>query len=80
MPITRKLAITKTAAWMAAKKSPVTQRVRNRRVREIGFDSIMSIDPLASSSGTMLAVEMSARIAASQVSQTLIPRFWKMIL
>jgi hypothetical protein len=65
---------------MPAKKRPVTQRVRKRRVRVIGFDSSMSIEPLATISGTTLAVEMSARIAASHVSQTLIPRFWKMIL
>jgi hypothetical protein len=31
-------------------------------------------------SGTMFAVETSARIAAPQVSQMLMPRLWKMIL
>ena len=80
IPITRKLAVTKTSAWNPAKKSPVTQRVRKSRAREMGFDSIMSIEPLAISSGTTLAVEMSARIAASHVSQMLIPRFWKISL
>ncbi len=49
-------------------------------MREIGLESIMSIAPLARSSGTMLAVEMSARIAASQVSHTLIPSAWKISL
>jgi hypothetical protein len=34
----------------------------------------------APQSGTTLAVEMSARMAASHVSQMLIPRFWKIIL
>ena len=79
-PITRKLAVTNTAAWIPAKKSPVTQRVRKSRCRVMGFDSIMSMEPLAISSGTTLAVEMSARMAASHVSQMLIPRFWKIIL
>ena len=44
------------------------------------FDSIMSMEPLAISSGTTLAVEMSARMAASHVSQMLIPSYWKIIL
>ena len=78
--MTRKLARTKTAAWKPAKNKPVTQRVKNKRERVIGLDSIMSIEPLAMSSGTMLAVEMSARMAASHVSQILIPKFWKINL
>jgi hypothetical protein len=72
MPNTRNASTANTVTCNAVKSKPVANFVRNKRVRPMGFESMVSTPPDARS-GNIDAVESSARIVDSHASQMLTP-------
>ena len=80
MPISTNEAMLNARTWSVANIRPVRYFVRNSRTRLIGFESVSSIDPLSMRSGTMLAVDTSARMVANIDSQIPTPKLEKSVL